>query len=58
MYIAGSVIVIGIPSAVFNNLWDRLVHKKWPSTDRLKWYYNRYPEKWADKLGGVTRNNG
>ena len=24
-------------------------------TDRIKWYYNRYPEKWADKLGGVRR---
>jgi hypothetical protein len=49
------LIVIGIPSAVFNNLWDRLFHKNWSSTDRTKWYYNRYPEKWADNLGGVKR---
>jgi hypothetical protein len=52
------LITVGIPSAVFNNLWDRLFHKNWSSNDRLKWYYNRYPEKWADKLGGVIRNTG
>jgi hypothetical protein len=46
---------IGIPSAVFNNLWDRIFHKYWPDADRHIWYYNRYPEKQADKLGGVSR---
>lgn len=50
------LIIVGIPSAVFNNLWDRLFHKKWSNADRIKWYYNRFPESWADKLGGVTRN--
>jgi hypothetical protein len=49
------LLAVGIPSAVFNNLWDRLFHKKWPPEKRVKWYYNRYPEKWADRLGGVER---
>ena len=49
------LLVIGIPSAIFNNLWDRLFHKKWKITKRLKWYYGRFPENWADKLGSVTR---
>ncbi|GHU24761.1 hypothetical protein FACS1894164_12160 [Spirochaetia bacterium] len=49
------LLVIGIPSAVFNNLWDRLFHKKWTSADRSRWYYNRLPEKQADRLGGVVR---
>ena len=46
--------VIGLPSA-FNNLWDRLFHKKWPPEKRLKWYYGRWPEKQADRLGGAER---
>ncbi|MCL2880311.1 MAG: hypothetical protein FWF29_08715 [Treponema sp.] len=49
------LLVVGIASAVFNNLWDRLFHKNWPVDTRLKWYYSRYPEHWADKLGGVIR---
>ena len=49
------LIVIGIPSAVFNNLWDRLFHKNWPAGRRAEWYYSRYPEKQADRLGGVER---
>ena len=52
------LIVVGIPSAIFNNLWDRLFHKKWPAEKRIQWYYNRYPEKWADELGDVKRNAG
>jgi hypothetical protein len=50
------LLAIGIPSALFNNLWDRLFHKKWAPEKRLKWYYSRWPEKQADKLGGVTRD--
>jgi hypothetical protein len=46
---------VGIPSAVFHNLWDRLFHRKWAAGDRVKWYYSRYPEAWADRLGGVKR---
>ena len=49
------LLVIGIPSAVFNNLWDRLTHKNWTTEQRHRWYYSRYPEKQADKLGGVIR---
>lgn len=49
------LIIIGVTSAIFNNLWDRLFHKKWTSLQRYLWYYNRFPENWADKLGGVKR---
>ena len=49
------IVLIGISSAVFNNLWDRLFHRNWSTVERNKWYYNRYPENWADKLGGVVR---
>lgn len=49
------LLAVGIPSAIGNNLVDRLFHKKWTSRDRSIWYYSRYPEKWADKLGGVDR---
>jgi len=48
------LLVIGIPS-VCNNLWDRWFHKSWSSGKRQHWYYNRYPEAWADRLGGVER---
>jgi len=47
--------VIGIYSAVFCNLWNRWFHKSWTSTQRKKWYYSRWCEAWADKLGGVVR---
>ena len=49
------LLLIGVPSVVFNNLWDRAFHKNWSTERRYKWYYNRYPEKWADKLGSVKR---
>jgi hypothetical protein len=42
------LIVIGIPSLV-NNIRSRYNKRV------LKTYYQRYPEKWADKLGGVKR---
>ena len=49
--------VIGIYSAVFCNLWDRLFHKAWNDYDRHYWYYKtRLSEKWADKLGKVDRD--
>lgn len=48
------LLLVGLPS-IIGNIWDRLFHKKWTSDQREKWYYNRYPEKWADKLGGVIR---
>ena len=46
------LLLVALPS-VCN--WDRLFHKKWTSEEREKWYYSRYPEKWADRLGGVTK---
>ena len=50
------LLIVGIPSAVFNNLWDQAFHKSLPFEKRAKWYYARYPEAWADRLGGVDRN--
>lgn len=47
--------LVGLPS-VIGNIWDRLFHKNWTSKQREKWYYSRYPENWADKLGGVVRD--
>jgi hypothetical protein len=49
------ILVIGLPSMLANNLWDKIFHKKWSTEKRHKWYYSRYPEEWADKLGGVVR---
>jgi hypothetical protein len=48
--------VIGIYSAVFCNLWDRWFHKRWSAQHRQEWYYSRWSEAWADRLGGVIRN--
>ena len=49
------LLLVGLPS-IIGNAWDRLFHKKWSSDQREKWYYSRYPESWADKLGGVIRD--
>ena len=46
---------VGIPSAIFANLWDRMFHGGWTWSSREVWYYSRYPEAWADRLGGVKR---
>ena len=48
------LLIIGLPSAC-GNIYDRIVHKKWNTEKRIKWYYNLPWEKWADKLGGVDR---
>ena len=48
------LLLVGLPS-VLGNIWDRLFHKKWSDAEREKWYYSRYPENWADKLGDVKR---
>lgn len=42
------LLIIGIPSLI-NNLRSRT------NADIRKRYYTLYPEKWADKLGGVVR---
>lgn len=47
--------VVGLSSAVFNNLWQRLFQKKWSAWRRYRWYYSRWPENWADRLGKVDR---
>jgi hypothetical protein len=58
------LLVVGLPSAVFCNLWDRLFHRKWDAERRFAWYFSRWPEgpggHWwdrftADALGGVGR---
>ena len=46
--------VIGLPS-LFNNLRGRVVYKDWTRVQIELDYYSRYPEKEADKLGGVQR---
>jgi len=63
------LLVIGVYSAVFCNLWDRWFHTEkknkqgkvirvaWCSYDRQYWYYKtRWTEYWADKLGLVDRD--
>ena len=45
---------IGVSSLCIN-IWDRLFHKKWKISDSLEWYYSRWPERRADKNGGVDR---
>ena len=42
------LLIIGIPSLI-NNLRARYDKRVYDT------YYSRYPEKWADRLGGVTR---
>lgn len=48
------LVIVGIPS-MFRNIYDRFFHKKWNYDKRCEWYYNGYPEKQADELGGVER---
>lgn len=48
------LLIVGIPS-IFRNIYDRLFHRKWNYDKRCKWYYDGFPENWADKLGGVER---
>lgn len=47
------LLVVGLPS-VARNVWDRVAHRSWGITRRAEWYYSSYPEKWANRLGGVT----
>ena len=50
-------LVIGIPS-LYNNLRGRKVYKNKTYEEVQKDYYNRYPEKEADELGGVVWVDG
>ncbi len=42
------LLVVGVPSIL------RAAYKIFTHKDNA-WYYSGYPEKWADRLGGVTR---
>ncbi|MGD8317912.1 MAG: hypothetical protein PVH76_09185 [Myxococcales bacterium] len=47
--------VVGVPSisrAAYALMYRELTGKQWTR------YYRGYPEKWADRLGGVTRDGG
>lgn len=46
------LLIVGLPS-FFRNIYDRLFHKDWTYLERTNWYYNGYPERWANKLGNV-----
>jgi len=46
------LIIIGIPS-ILNNLLARKLLKGKSFKEQIKWYYSRYPERWADILGDV-----
>lgn len=46
--------IVGIPS-FFRNIYDRVAHKNWTYEERVEWYYGGWPEKQADKYGGVHR---
>lgn len=48
------LLIVGLPSIV-RNIWDRIVHKRWTTPKRAVWYYGGFPEKQADRLGGVVR---
>lgn len=41
------LLIVGIPSLI-RNIYSRIKKKD------EKWYYSRFPENWADKLGGVN----
>ena len=50
--------IIGLPS-ILGNIIDRIILTNilhWSYEKTYKWYYNLPWEKWADKLGNVTRN--
>ena len=50
--------VVGVWSAVFCNLWQRIFHRGWHPYDRAHWYYLSawaWTEQWADALAGITQ---
>jgi len=51
------LVIAGISSALFSNMWCRWFHRNWCRYDRHYWYYKkRWIERWADRLGGVDRD--
>ena len=52
------LLIVGVYSSVFCNLWDRWFHADWNHYDRHYWYYKtRWTEIRADKFGNVKRNH-
>lgn len=53
-YIFGPLylILVGLPSIIQNRLG---FHFRLRNPDYYREYYNRYPEKWADRLGSVSK---
>lgn len=49
------LVIVGLPS-LLGNIWDRIAHSRWEYSRRCRWYYSRFPENWADSLGGVKRS--
>jgi len=49
------LLAVGVYSALFCNVYASRNLSKWKGWDRSYWYYNRWTEKWADKLGGIDR---
>lgn len=50
------LLVVGVPSLA-RNVYGRLVLSKTMTViERQLWYYSGFPERWADRLGGVTRS--
>lgn len=47
------LLIVGFPSLA-GNIYDRIFHKRLKPHLRIKWYHNRFPENWADTLGGVA----
>lgn len=48
------LLLVGLPSLA-GYWWQVWFQKKWSYKEKIEWYYSRYPEDWADKLGGVER---
>ena len=48
------LLAVGLPSFL-GCIYDVWFHSKWTSDERIRWYYSRYPENCADKLGNVER---
>jgi hypothetical protein len=48
------LLTVGVPS-LLGNLYGRLFHRNLTPEERSRRYYGRYPEKQADRLGGVKR---
>jgi hypothetical protein len=50
------LIIVGIPSAIIH-LFDKIFHKNWGVSDRIVWYFRKFPENWADSLEGLSVND-